>query len=275
MKRICKLLSLILTVSMLASMLVGFVPANATLGNEAFVLPDIVDSAEAQEKGYIGRVKSAEKDLYTFIFANDDGTNTMRIYSHPVKYVADDGTVRDISLGIEQKRGGGFVTADHEIITTFESKLTDGISLEYDDIEIMLVPSLGFGTVPKAELSRDGKVVTYKMNDTTSFVYELTYAGFKEDIVVEKYTGQTEYTFTIFTNGLTLVEEDGSYYLADSEGNIEATVGDIIVFTADERNNTMGRMTYETVRKNQEYVLTIHLDAEYLADENTPGIRFA
>ena len=31
------------------------------------------------------------------------------------------------------------------------------------------------------------------MNDITSFVYELTYAGFKEDIVVEEYTGQTEY----------------------------------------------------------------------------------
>lgn len=44
---------------------------------------------------------------------------------------------------------------------------------------------------------------------------------------------------------------------------------DIIVFTADERNNTMGSMTYETVRANQEYVLTIHLDAEYLADEDT------
>ena len=107
------------------------------------------------------------------------------------------------------------------------------------------------------------------MNDITSFVYELTYAGFKEDIVVEEYTGQTEYEFTLFTNGLTLCEEYGSYYLADAEGNVEATIGDIIVFTADERNNTMGSMTCETVRANQEYVLTIHLDAEYLADEDT------
>ena len=40
----------------------------------------------------------------------------------------------------------------------------------------------------------------------------------------------------------------------------KATIGDIIVFTADERNNAMGSMTYETVRANQEYVLTIHLD---------------
>ena len=274
MKRSHKLLSLILTICIAMSMLTGFAPANAVAdstatGSEVFDLPDIVDSVEAKENDYIGRVEAEEKDLYTFVFANGDGTNTMRIYSHPVKYVADDGSIRDISLDIEAKRGGGFVTADHEIVTTFESKLTDGITLEYNDVEIMLVPALGLGTMPTAELSTDGKVVTYEMNDITSFVYELTYAGFKEDIVVEEYTGQTEYEFTLFTNGLTLCEEYGSYYLADAEGNVEATIGDIIVFTADERNNTMGSMTYETVRANQEYVLTIHLDADYLADEDT------
>ena len=274
MKRSHKLLSLILTICIAMSMLTGFAPANAVAdstatGSEVFELPDIVDSVEAKENDYVGRVEAEEKDLYTFVFANGDGTNTMRIYSHPVKYVADDGSIRDISLDIEAKRGGGFVTADHEIVTTFESKLTDGITLEYNDVEIMLVPELGLGTMPTAELSTDGKVVTYEMNDITSFVYELTYAGFKEDIVVEEYTGQTEYEFTLFTNGLTLCEEYGSYYLADAEGNVEATIGDIIVFTADERNNAMGSMTYETVRANQEYVLTIHLDADYLADEDT------
>lgn len=274
MKKSNKLLSLILTICIVMSMLTGFAPVHsvahtAAIGSEAFELPDIVDSFEAQENDYVGRVEAEEKDLYTFVFENGDGTNTMRVYSHPVKYIAEDGSVRDIALDIEAKSGGGFVTADHEIITTFESKLTDGITLEYNNIEIMLVPELGSGTMYTAELSSDGKVVTYEVNDDTSYVYELTYAGFKEDIVVEKYTGQTEYQFTLFTNGLALYEEYGSYYLADAEGNIEATIGDIIVFTADERNNTMGSMTYETVRANQEYVLTIQLDAEYLADEDT------
>lgn len=274
MKHAHKLLSLMLTICIVMSMLTGFAPTNAVAdtaetNNEVFELPDIVDSVEAKENDYIGRVEAEEKDLSTFVFANGNGTNTMRIYSHPVKYVADDGSIRDISLDIKAKRGGGFVTADHEIVTTFESKLTDGITLKYNDIEVMLVPELGLSAIPTAKLSTDSKVVTYEVNNTTSFVYELTYAGFKEDIVVEEYTGQTEYEFTLFTNGLTLCEEYGSYYLADSEGNMEATIGDIIVFTADERNNTMGSMTYETVRANQEYVLTIHLDADYLADEDT------
>lgn len=197
MKRLYKLLSLILTFCMFTIALVGYMPAKALseapqAAGEIFELPDIVDSAEAEKNGYVGRVKAQEKDLYTFVFSNEDGTSTMRVYSHPVKYVASDGLVRDISLDVKSKKGGGFVSADHEILTTFESKLTDGISLAYNDIEIELVPNLGLGKVPSAR--SDGKKVTYATSNTTSYVYELTYAGFKEDIVVKEYTGQTEYS---------------------------------------------------------------------------------
>ena len=62
-------------------MLTGFAPANAVAdltatGSEVFELPDIVDPGEAQANGYVGRVEAEEKDLYTFVFANGDGTNT-------------------------------------------------------------------------------------------------------------------------------------------------------------------------------------------------------
>lgn len=268
-----KFLSIVLAVCLLTSLFVSFATARelseTATNSQEFELPDIISEAEAEENLYVGRAEAEEKDLYTFVFENGDGTKTMRVYTHPVKYVADDGSVRDISLDIKTRLGGDFVTADHEITTTFKRKLSDGISLAYNDIAVRLVPQISASTQPLAALSSDSKRVTYRMNDITSFVYELTYTGFKEDIVVEEYTGQTEYEFTLFTNGLTLCEEYGSYYLDDAEGNVEATIGDIIVFTADERNNTMGSMTYETVRANQEYTLTIHLDADYLADEDT------
>ena len=269
-----KLLSLILTICLISSMLAGLTPAHAKTvftmnDSDAFEMPDIIGEEEAKENDYVGRVTAEENDLYTFVFANGDGTYTMRVYSHPVKYIDKNGVVRDIALDIKQKNDGGFVTANHEIITTFERKLTDGISLEYNEIGLMLVPNLGLGEEPTAELSDNGKAVTYEINDTTSIAYELTYTGFKENIIVEEYTGQTEYRFTLLTNGLNLCEEYGSYYLTDAEDIIKATIGDIIVFTADEKNNTLGTMTYETIRENQEYVLTIHLDDEYLADEKT------
>ena len=253
MKQTIKNVSLFLAICISISMLYGFtydnnVKEGMISTDSVCEIFDVVDSTDDMENNYIGRLKAEEKDLNTFVFANGDGTNTMRVYSHPVKYIAEDGSIRDIALEFKPKSGGGFVTADHEIITKFESKLNKGISLEYNDVEIMLVPKLGVSIEPTAELSADCKVVTYEMNDLTSFVYELTYAGFKEEIVVEKYTGQTKYEFTLLTNGLTLCEKYGSYHLSDAEGNVKANIGDIIVFTADERNNTMGTMTYETVR---------------------------
>ena len=68
---------------------------------------------------------------------------------------------------------------------------------------------------------------------------------------------------------MTLTKIDESYYLSDENGEVKATLGDIIIFTADERNNALGSMTHVTVRENQQYIITIHVDAEYLKDEKT------
>lgn len=64
--------------------------------------PDIVDEEEIYSRGYVGRSKEEEQDLYTFVFENEDGTKTMRVYSHPVKYINDQGETRDITLDIKR-----------------------------------------------------------------------------------------------------------------------------------------------------------------------------
>ncbi len=284
MKRSFKLLSLLLVLCLIIPTLVGFTSfeeaTETEIKEEAIQtitpeiietseLPDIISEDEAISNGYVGRLKSQEKDLHTFVFKNSDGTNTMQVYSHPVKYIDKLGNVQDISLEVKANSDGSFSSASHSVITTFEKKLSDGISLSHEDVNIKITPTgLGIAS-PSAKVSTDNKSVAYALNSKTAYVYELTYSGFKEDIVVNEYTGQTEYTFTLHTNGLTLTEEDGSYYLTDDEGNIRATIGDIIIFTADERNNTFGSMTHETVRANSEYTMTIHIDADYLSDENT------
>ncbi len=95
MKRFSKtLLALILCFSML----IGISPINAVTQTEqaqpsqeqeqqVFTLPDIIPTSEAEEKGYVGRDTESETDLNTFVFKNADGTNTLRLFDHPVKYV--------------------------------------------------------------------------------------------------------------------------------------------------------------------------------------------
>lgn len=350
-------------------------PALASNNDEeqTFVLPDVVDETEAKSQGYIGRNKSLEDNLNTFVFNNSDGTNTMKVYAYPVKYVDDNNNTKDITLDIAETDNGSYTTEDNEIKTIFSKKLDDGIMLNYDDINLKLTPNIYRPNSiiepikdSSAEISEDNienqlseieddsnvnnesniseetkpsleenestyysedtseveqqtdlssepveentsltediiteelqnneqsdesdtvketdnteiiaqrkeetETVIYQTDENTTYEYSLTYTGFKEDIVVNEYTGQTEYEFTLNTNGLFIDEEMGSYSLNDSAGNKKALIGDIIVFTADEKNNTQGTMTYDTVIPNQEYKLTIHLDADYLKDPLT------
>ena len=248
---------------------------------DADTVPEVVGYDNALSKNHVQRLYADEgDDLNKVVFLNADGTKTMYLYDYPVKYVDTDGTVKDISLNIANT-ATGFQTASGNAVTTFAANISDGIGLRGNDVDISLVPVLpaitGKGSLvasADSQVSRvatriDSKTIEYQYDSKTTIEYSLTYTGFKEDIVVSEYTGQTEYDFRLYTNGLALTEIDGSFYLVDDAGNIKATIGDIIIFTADERNNTFGQLVSTTIVENEEYLLTIVVDADFLADEKT------
>lgn len=238
-------------------------------------VPEAVGYEKAIENLHVERMYEEEGDsLYNVIFKNADGSRTQYLFDYPVKYVTDSGEIEDIRLNVVQdaQTPGAYRTAANSAVTTFSQRLSDGISLRAGDVSLRLIPAgapSASASAVSAARRLDADTVAYTYDDKTDYEYSLTYTGFKEDIVVREYTGQTEYEFTIITNGLTLTDRDGSYYLTDGSGAVKATIGDIIIFTADERNNTYGTLTHETVRANQEYKLTIHIDPEYLLDEDT------
>ena len=229
-------------------------------------LHPMMDEKTARDRGHIERVREDEgTDLNKLVFRNEDGTKTMYIYDHPVKYRDKQGKTQDISLEISDTGNTKypFRTKANAAVTEFPASLPDGIKLQGNGVSLRMTS--------KGEGGRrvDANTVSYTYDSKTTIEYELTYTGFKEDIVVSEYTGQTEYPFTLYTEGLYVTELDGGYYLTDDGGQIRAVIGEIIVFTADERNNTFGSLRVEPVKAGQEYALTIVLDAEYLADPNT------
>lgn len=253
-------------------------------------VPEIIGYEEALGKYHSKRVYEDEgDDLNKVVFENLDGTKTMYLFDFPVKYVDTNGKIRDISLEIADSTSGGFKTAANSTVTTFSPQASDGISLSGNGTNITLTPimptasagtqamtagsktgSLGSISADDQVISRaatriDEKTIQYRYDSKTTIEYGLTYTGFKEDIVVSEYTGQTEYAFTLRTGGYALEEIDGSYFLVDDGGNIKATIGDIIIFTADERNNTMGQLVPRTIVENEEYLLTIVVDPDFLA----------
>ena len=253
-------------------------------------VPEIVGYKNAVTKTHIRRLYDEEGDqLNKLAFLNADGTKTVYIYDYPVKYTDTNGSIKDITLNIAPGEiDGQFESEATSAKTVFSKKSTDGIILTGEGARITLVPHIpnqvssdvdlldeaSFKSDKTGQTSStahivDKKTVVYPYDAKTSIEYSLTYTGFKEDIVVTEYTGQSEYEFTLVTDGLELVEIDGSFYLIDEDKTIKSVLGDIIVITADEANNRMGKMTFQPIIDKQEYLITIHIDADYLSDKKT------
>lgn len=191
----------------------------------------------------------------------------------------DSGKAVDKSLEIKSEGGitnKKYTNRDSDIESIFNVKLKDGVTLSSNDVKVKMSPVLDNSVVKsnidsvKAELSNDKKTITYKLNDTISYDYSLTYMGIKEDIVLESYTGINTFEFVIETNGLRIYEdENDTLYLVDDVSEIKANIGDIIIFTVDERNNAYGKLDYEIIEEKQRYKLIISVDEAYLLDEKT------
>lgn len=221
---------------------------------------------EAFEEGYQKRLKEEEERLNEIILEKENGNRKLIYYFEPVKYFDEDGNVKDKSYDISRLPNGSLQTAASDIITTFPDKFSDGISLKNRDVSLTLSPLNAYPS--NAALSSDKKTVTYEIDSHTRYDYSLTLMGFKEDIVVEEYTGQTEYSFVLETGGLSLVFENNVYVLKDGS-DIKATLGDIILFTADEQNNAMGELKTSVIAKDSKYLIKVCVDDEWLRDEKT------
>ena len=244
--------------------------------HETLLLPNVIDRESAMSKGHVARVTAKENNLNTMVFRNIDATYTQYIFDYPVKYYNANGQVKDVDLKLNESLNS-FVTGEGNYSAVLSKNINDGIILSNRDITIEWLPYVTSdeGSVinanTKSDIGKliDSKTVSYTVDDKTKLEYALTYTGIKEDIIVSEYTGQTEYSFVLKTNGLTLKEKEGEFIFESSSGSPLAFLGEVIIFTADEINNCVGSMTCDTIKENELYIVTIHVDKDYLLDNKT------
>ena len=108
-------------------------------------LPEIVAQEAPVNHGHVGRLENEEADnLNQFIFLNQDGSKTMYLYDHPVKYRDEAGKVHDISLNIADTDDTAypFRTEANWAVTAFPRELANGITLESESAQIKMIPIL-------------------------------------------------------------------------------------------------------------------------------------
>ena len=271
-------------------------------------IPEIVSKEAVAENKHVNRVKEQE-DLYSVIFQNRDGTKTMYYYTEPVKYIDEKGRAQDksnkLTENISDKRyvdKYSYVNAGNDIQTYFPKTLDSntGIVLQHEKLKLEIFPiykskkSLDSAEVKavkneKVDITENKSIQTVEFDgafgENTKLCYTLTFSGFKEDLILTEYMGMNEFSFTIKTGGLSLVQNADSYCFIDPlTEEIKVTIGDLIIYDSalpkeepkeiSEENFKKISVDYkhdynvEVVEKNSEYILTIVVDEKYLIDES-------
>ena len=234
-------------------------------------LPDVIDAETAIADGYVARLNSEEQSLSEVVLEKDDGTRALYLFSENVKYIDENGDVADKSNNAVRK-GRAFVNEGNDVEIILPATLTAGIVVNSDELNITMKPltdKIGRSLSPAVKTADDTVVYSDVFDSSTNIEYTYTYGGVKENIILESYNGKNSFDYEITTGGLSLYEDKGTLLLADESGDVKATLGEVVVFSADNKNNTFGKYKVEELEKNNRYKVTVSVDRECLTDPKT------
>ena len=247
-------------------------------------ISSFVDYESALQYGHVERAY-AEEELNTIVYCNQDGSKTAYIFDYDVQYVTSDGTLAEKNITLKQENGA-FTVSESNVRLEFPEDITAGIVFTHQDRSINLVPlrntileesfdkGLSLRNQPlDAVMDSTKNAVSYEraFGYNTSLVYTPLMNGVKEDIVLHTYNGINTWRFLVNTDGLyPYVDEYGGYYFAESENAYHKYyLGSVYVYdTAGDITN--GSIEIATVRDGNQYILTINVDSNFLANAEYP-----
>ncbi len=234
-------------------------------------IPETLDVEQIKSEGFVARLKSEEASLSEIVLEKEDGTRALYLFDRSVKFTDDKGNIIDKS-NKAVFADGKFKAESNDIEVTLPQSISAGITAKNDGFHISMRPVATANTriLSAGSISGENSVL-YKdvFDDFTDIKYTFTYEGVKEDIILEKYSGKNEFVFEVTTGGLTLFDEKGTLLLADEKGEVQASLGEVIVFSADNKNNTCGEFEIEEKVDNSVYTVTVKVDTEYLTSPDT------
>ena len=234
-------------------------------------LPDSLDAETIIADGYVARLNSEEQSLSEIVLEKEDGTRSLYLFGENVKYIDENGDVADKSNNAV-RRGNAYVNEGNDVEVILPATLTAGIAVTGDELNITMKPladKIGRSLSPAVKTADDTVVYSDVFDSSTNIEYTYTYGGVKENIILESYNGKNSFDYEITTGGLSLYEDKGTLLLADESGDVKAILGEVIVFSADNKNNTFGKYKVEELEKNNRYKVTLTVDKEYLTDPDT------
>ena len=200
------------------------------------------DVAPQTDLSHTARCLEVESSLNALAFENSDSTITTYLFAEPIKYIDKTGAIKDKTndlfcpSGIKSEQYA-YVNAENDIQTFFPKILNNhsGVLLTYGETEIELYPQTSCLPVARKQtLNRNYSEENYVYYDNafgadTSIRYSATFSGFKEDIILNKYTS-SKFSFIVKTNGLSIKKTPDSTVLVDSKGVKVAEIANLFAY---------------------------------------------
>lgn len=229
------------------------------------------------------RLTEKEKNLNTIVYENEDGSETAYIFKEAVKYVDEEGNVKDksnkLSKSIKNKKYADkylYVNDQNDINKYFPTTLNGdtGVVLNYGDVAIEMYPKK---TSSVADKVSDNMIIYRNVfGGDAQLQYETTFDGFKENIVIFDDSMNT-FKFMVEAEGMYIVDENGALnFIKNDTKDIVATISPIYVFDSYEGDVREGETHYTYAntldykkKGNGKYEITITVDEDFLENPAT------
>lgn len=270
-------------------------------------LPDNVklqmESNEASEEQQVGDTIIPSDDPYTITVEHADGSRTVEVFADPVRYTDNEGLTQFIDTAMEKTdwttslfQGYAYKNAANALNVRYANTAKKGVAVD-DAFTLILLPdenqSSGSSQSADVDTTENGNGrLTYPraFGDHTYVEYINTVKGFKENIILEQYTGQNRFDFRWASDTHTLtLADDGSIEIArkDEPSQIDyrfmplyvydSYTGETVSSPADTQAEEINPHRhwnqdsyYElTQEENGEFIITAVISKDYLTHPET------
>ena len=299
MKKLLKILSVVLTVVLIIGIFSCATPVFAAEVTEKDSIESTLEQYKSQvensENKSLYEIKE-ERDEFTKVFQNSDGTKTAIVSATPVHYETDNGWEDIDNTLIEESKvtGNVYKNKKNDFTVTIPQELTSGkdLKIEKDNYSISfeLEGSDLFSKNKKIKGNKKAKNIksTVKQNEidtdfldktsgvsfqnvgeNTSVEYEVTSTGLKENIILNKKPeGQVIYKYKITAKKLDAqFNADNSVTFKNAEGKAVFEIPAPVMY--DAKNNISNEIEVEFSGKNGKYTLIYKPSFEWLTSDLT------
>ena len=262
---------------------------NSAVSNvRTFSLRSASVQSEASSKTVEEAVEDLDIDHSRLTLELEDGKNVAYLFSEPVSFIDDDGelvykdtNIKTVTDSAYLNRGYTFENGNNDYKTYFSTDSEKGVLIVLKDgNEIRLVPSGEKSVGNSVKLNNDGEQLdafsyqnVYGAGTLLRFLPQLN--GIKDEIVLDRYNGKSDFEFTLHTGDHTAaINSKGEIEIINSKREIVQTFA--VPFAYDAQGNEGDtREHYTDCAYSLEevsdgiYNLTVNVPEEFLTSEDT------